>query len=545
MASTSATRPVIQNGRIENVCPRDLHALPAIEVASEAEVQAAISKARAAHRVWAKMSFKDRSNALRDAAKRMLERRHEVVDLMYEESGKFTAEVLMGEALGPLEYINNWIKEVKPALQRQKLPVNPLAFPGKSGWIDFEPRGVIGIIAPWNFSLGYFFKPVFPALLAGNGVVIKPSEYSPRMGAWFVAAMAEFLPEGLIQCVQGGGEVGQALVRSGIDGLVFTGSISTGKKVAKTAAEQLIPCSMELGGKDAALVLNDCNLERTVAGVLNWSMHNAGQECGSIERVYVQSEVADKFVEMLTDAVRRLRAEPRADGQVDVGPLGTEQQLDTVNEQVKEAVASGAKLLVGGRPVGHGLWFQPTVLDYCQQSMRIMQEETFGPVITLIRVGSVDQAIEMANDSIYGLCASVWSEDIARATLVCERLEAGTTFINNHGLTGAMAFAPWSGVKQTGYGISNSRYSMPTFIRPKTYFIDKNTAPDFFWYPVDDMLVDIAERLADAQLGKILGAIKVPLLMKKRVEKIRAFVRGSKSKDSGALSATHANEAAR
>jgi acyl-CoA reductase-like NAD-dependent aldehyde dehydrogenase len=538
MASTSATRPVIQNGRIENVCPRDLHALPAIEVASEAEVQAAISKARAAHRVWSKMSFKDRSSALRDAAKRMLERRHEVVDMMYEESGKFTAEVLMGEALGPLEYVNNWIKEVKPALQRQKLPVNPLAFPGKSGWIDFEPRGVIGIIAPWNFSLGYFFKPVFPALLAGNGVVIKPSEHSPRMGAWFVAAMAEFLPEGLIQCVQGGGEVGQTLVRSGIDGLVFTGSINTGKKVAKTAAEQLIPCSMELGGKDAALVLNDCNLERTVAGVLNWSMHNAGQECGSIERVYVQSEVADKFVEMLTDAVRRLRAEPRADGQVDVGPLGTEQQLDTVNEQVKEAVASGAKLLVGGRPVGHGLWFQPTVLDYCQQSMRIVQEETFGPVITLIRVGSVDQAIEMANDSIYGLCASVWSEDIARATLVCARLEVGTTFINNHGLTGAMAFAPWSGVKQTGYGISNSRYSMPTFIRPKTYFIDKNSAPDFFWYPVDDMLVDIAERLADAQLGKILGAIKVPLLMKKRVERIRAFVRGGKSKESAELNST-------
>lgn len=524
--ATTPVRPTIANGLIHNICPHDLHPLNPIETASEAEVQAAISKARSAQRIWATMTFDARAKALRAAAKRMLERRHEVVTLMQEESGKFKAEVLMGEALGPVEYINTWTKEIRGSLKRQKLPVNPMAFPGKSGYIDFVPRGVIGVIAPWNFSLGYFFKPVFPALLSGNGVVIKPSEYAPRMAAWFAKVLSEFLPEGLVQVVQGGAEVGQLLIRAPVDGLVFTGSIATGKKVAQAAAEALIPCSMELGGKDAALVLNDCNLERTVAGIVNWSMHNAGQECGSIERVYVQSDIADRFVAMLTDAVRRLRAEPRSDGQVDVGPLGTEAQLELVDSHVREAVAAGAKLLVGGQRVGKGLWFQPTVLDYCQQSMRVVREETFGPVIALIRVGSAEQAIEMANDSIYGLCASVWSEDIERATEIGTRLEVGTVYVNNHGITGAMAFSPWSGTKQTGYGISNSRFSLPTFVRPKTTFIDRNKAPDFFWYPVDEMLVNIAERLADAQLGKVLSAIPVPVLMKKRVAAITRFVRG-------------------
>jgi acyl-CoA reductase-like NAD-dependent aldehyde dehydrogenase len=504
-----------------------MHLSP-IPVHSDLEVRGAVHRSHAAQAKWAEIPFEERAAQLKRAARRMLELREDAIDLLRQEVGKDPADVLMSEALGPLDYVTQWIDILRPALKAQKLPINPLAFPKKRGTVEIVPRGVIGVIAPWNFPLAYFFKPVFPALLAGNGVVIKPSEHAPRTAAWFVERLQDILPADLVQCVMGGADAGRALVRSGIDGLVFTGSVKTGLEVLRAASAQLIPCSVELGGKDPAIVLPDCNLERTVAGIVNWAFTNAGQSCSSIERIYVVGDVADRFVSMLAGAASRLSTKPKRDGTVDIPPLVTEAQLATIEAQVQDAIARGAKLLTGGARTGRGLGYLPTVLDRCDHTMRVATEETFGPVVAVIRARNVDEAVRLANDSELGLNASIWSEDIEIAERIARRIEAGVVLVNNHSLTGAMPRAPWTGVKQTGYGIANSTHSLGVFTRPKTYLVDEGKDPDPWWLPIDAKLEEMGHRLAEAQLGRFWEALKVPLLIEQRKRRILRFVRGEK-----------------
>jgi acyl-CoA reductase-like NAD-dependent aldehyde dehydrogenase len=517
---------ILDRDRLTGVCPIDLRPLDPVPVTGELEVRSAVERARAAQREWAALSFDERARALKKGARRMLELREDAVWLLRQEVGKSAADVLMNEALGPMDYLAGWIKVARPALAPKKLPISRAAFPGKSGRVEMVPRGVIGVIAPWNFPLAYFFKPVFPALLAGNGVVIKPSEHAPRTAIWFAARLAEFLPPGLLRVIPGGPDTGRALIRAGIDALTFTGSVKTGREVAKAAAEAMIPVSAELGGKDPAIVLPDCNLERTVAGIAHWALANAGQSCSAIERVYVLDAVADRFVPLLASTVSRLATEPRKDGSFDVGPLVTRAQLAIVEAQVADAKEKGARILCGGARTGHGLGYQPTVIDRCDRTMRVVTEETFGPLIAVVRVATVEEAIAGANDSLYGLNASIWSEDREEAERIAERLEAGVVLVNNHSITGAMPAAPWSGVKQTGYGIANSVYALGTFTRPKTYLTDSQKTPDPWWMPMDAMMEELGERLADAQLGKYWRAIKVPLLLGARSRRIARFVRG-------------------
>jgi acyl-CoA reductase-like NAD-dependent aldehyde dehydrogenase len=516
---------VIVNGEITNTNPRDLKPLPPLATTPPGEVAGLVARARVAQKQWESLSFSDRAARLKAACKAMLKRRQEVVDLLAQEIGKYPADTLMSEALGPLDYLNNWIKVVRPYLRPRRLPISALAFPGKQGFVEILPRGVIGIIAPWNFPLAYFFKPVLPALLCGDAVVMKPSEFAPRTPAWFASILSEHVPKDLVQCLQGGPEVGRALIQGGIDALTFTGSINTGREVARLAAEQMIPLSCELGGKDPAIVLPDCNLPRTVAGILNWAMSNVGQSCGAIERVYVIDAIADDFVAQLTSAVSRLRTGPGADDAVDLAPIATRRQLEIIEAHVADAVAKGAKLLTGGKPTGKGNWFAPTVLDRCDHTMRVVTEETFGPVIAVLRVPDVNRAVEQANQSIYGLNASIWSSDLTRARELARRLDAGTVFINNHAVTGAMPCAPWTGVKQSGYGIANSEFALANFTRPRTILVDKNANPDPWWFPMDEVLSDLGNRLAEAQLGNLFGALKVPFLLRKRVKTILEFVK--------------------
>lgn len=312
---------VISNGVIRNRSPVDLHPLIPVAVTSDAEVKATVARARVAQAEWENLGFEKRATLMKRAGKLMLQRRQEVLELLHDEAGKTPGEVLMGEALGPLQYIADWISVARPYLKQRKLPISPVAFPGKSGVVDLLPRGVVGIIAPWNFPLANFFKPVFAALLCGNAVVLKPSEHSPRMAAWFAKTLGEVLAADVLSCVQGDGQTGQALIRAGIDALTFTGSTQTGRAVSKLAAEQMIPVSLELGGKDAAIVLNDCDFDRTVAGIMHWSLTNAGQACGDIERVYVEAAIAEKFVQKLAAAVSKLRVDSGDPQTSDVGPL--------------------------------------------------------------------------------------------------------------------------------------------------------------------------------------------------------------------------------
>jgi acyl-CoA reductase-like NAD-dependent aldehyde dehydrogenase len=324
--------------------------------------------------------------------------------------------------------------------------------------------------------------------------------------------------------VQGAGEVGQALVDH-VDGVVFTGSAPSGKKVAMRAAERLIPASVELGGKDAALVLADCDLERTALGIAQWSMHNCGQNCAGIERVYVEEAIADRFVELLTKVVGKLRVSTGNDVS-DLGPLQNAAQLAIVERHVDNAKAAGAKVTVGGQRIGTGLGYQPTVVDHCTDELELVREETFGPVVAVVRVKDAEEGLKRANASKYGLNGSVWTTNLERGAELVRRMEVGVGYVNNHSFAGILADVPWTGVKETGPGIAASAHSYGLFTRPRTVIVDAGKNPDPWWIPASPELNEFVDALIARGRGGGLGVLlKLGGLVKKRVAAVKALTK--------------------
>lgn len=531
MQSSSAPDPQLEppSHTLTPICPLDLSPARPLAGSTDAEVGQAVAQARRAQQAFRELTLSERASRLRTAAKRMLARRDELLVTLREEIGKVDAEAMFNETLGPLDAVNAWERVIKEHGSRERVSLNPINFPGKSAWIDLVPRGVIGVIAPWNYPVAGLYRSLFPALLMGNAVVLKPSEYSPRSSAWIVDVLAstlsEGLPPGLISAVQGGGQTGQALLSAGIDACVFTGSPATGRIVRQRCAELGIVSSIETGGKDAAIILDDCNLERTVAGVTAWALGNAGQACGAIEVAYVTPGIADTLVSRLAQVFSRLRVAPGVRGETDVAPLANRRQFDLVASHVEAAKAAGATVVCGGRPTGTGLFYEPTLIDHCTDDMAVVRDETFGPVLAIVRVEGVSDAIARINRSRYGLGASIWTRDVDRAERLAELLDVGVVVINNHALTGAMPALPWSGTRETGTGIANSRHALLTFARPKTTLVDRSEKPELYWPPYDRGLVELGEILCDVQRGAIGSAWKLPLLLHQRMSRLTAFFR--------------------
>jgi acyl-CoA reductase-like NAD-dependent aldehyde dehydrogenase len=476
----------------------------------------AVATAREAQQSWRYESIDTRVAALQRAAKTMLKRRAEAMDLAAREMGKVPVEGIFNETLGPLDNVNGWARVVRQAAGRREVGLNPLSFPRKSAHVDYVPRGVIGVIAPWNYPVAGLYRSVFPALLTGNGVVLKPSEYTPLTSAWLIERLADELPAGLVQVVQGDGRVGAHLVEAGIDACVFTGSPRTGRAVRVRCAERGIPSSIEMGGKDAAIVLADCDLPRTVAGIASWALGNAGQACGAIEIAFVEQSIAGAFVERMRGAFARLTRES-------VGALGNRRQFEIVSAQVEDARSKGATVVCGGTPRVEELYYPPTLLDGCDERMSVFQDETFGPVLAVARIEGATEAIRRINRSRYGLGTSIWTSDLARAERLAERLDVGVVNVNNHAFTGAVPSLPWSGTRETGFGVANGPESLATFVRPRVTTIDASTGPELYWMPYDAPLRELGETLADAQVGRIGNAWKLPLLMRQRMKTLREF----------------------
>ncbi len=480
-----------------------------------------VARSRAAQEHWRLQPTERRIAALERAAKQMLRRREEAIDLANREMGKVGVEGLFNEALGPLDNVGGWARVVRGATSRRHVSLNPISFAHKTAYVDSVPRGVIGVIAPWNYPVAGLYRSLLPALMTGNGVVLKPSEYTPLTSAWLVDRLSEELPEGLLQTVQGDGEVGSALIDAGIDACVFTGSPRSGHAVRVHCAERGIPASVEMGGKDAAIVLADCDLPRTVAGITSWALGNVGQACGAIEIAYVERAIGGEFVDRMGRAWSKLTP-------ASVGPLGNRRQLDVVIAHVEDARAKGATVVCGGAARGEGrdgLWYPPTLLDGCDERMSVMQDETFGPVLAIARIDGATEAVRRVNRSRYGLGASIWTRDLARAQRLAERLEVGVVNVNNHAFSGAIPALPWSGTRETGFGIANGPDSLATFVRPRVTTVDSSSGPELYWMPYDDALRTLGETLADAQIGRLLGAWRLPLLMRQRLKTIRGFFR--------------------
>ncbi|MGA2320582.1 MAG: aldehyde dehydrogenase family protein [Solirubrobacteraceae bacterium] len=460
MATVEQQAPETRNGSahaaadiaVENPATGQIIAtVPDLDAEAVAEMAA---RARAAQPAWESYGFEGRARILVRAQKWLMDNAERVVETIVSETGKTYEDAHVAE----ISYAGNafgfWAKEGPRYLADERVKSSQLLVKGKKLLLRYRPFGLIGVIGPWNYPLTNSFGDCIPALMAGNSVILKPSEVTPLTSLLVAEGLRECgLPEHVLQIATGRGETGAALIEQ-VDMIMFTGSTRTGRKIAQEAAKRLIPASLELGGKDPMIILSDADLERAANFATYWSMQNAGQTCLSVERVYVEEPVYDAFVAKVSEKVRALRVgKPEGFGSVEVGAITFPPQLEIIKDHVADAVAKGARVLTGGEQVaGPGHFFEPTVLVDVDHSMKIMTEETFGPTLPVMKVADAEEAVRLANDSHYGLGASVFTRDIARGEAIARRLQAGAANVNDAIINYAVLELPMGGDKASGLG---------------------------------------------------------------------------------------------
>jgi acyl-CoA reductase-like NAD-dependent aldehyde dehydrogenase len=482
-ASNISAKPA--DAKITSINPATGAPLGEVPDQTPPEVGAAVLAARAAQRAWGAVPIEERGRRVARFADVLMARSEEVIDLLVREGGKTRLEALGMEVIVVADLVRYFAKHAPAMLAPEPIPLHLMKH--RASYLHFVPRGVIGIIAPWNFPFAIPIGEVMMSLIAGNGVVLKPSEVTPLIAleARELYLAAE-LPPDLFQVVTGRGATGAALIGAGIDYCVFTGSVATGKKVAAACGERLIPCTLELGGKAPAVVCADADLDRAAQAIVWGGFANAGQVCASVERVYAVDAIHDDLVDRITELARGLRqGDASAGAEVDVGAMAWDRQVATVERLVDSAVAAGARALVGGaRAPGPGQFFQPTVLTGCRQEMDVMQQEIFGPVIPIMRVADEDEAVRLANDSHLGLLAYVFTRDRERGKRLAERIAAGTVMINDVLSTYACPETPWGGVKQSGIGRTHSILGLRDLCETRHVNYDRVAlSREPWWYP--------------------------------------------------------------
>ena len=460
-----------------------------VPLALPGDVAEAVRRARSAQPAWAEHSFKERANIILKARDILLAEMDEVATLISKETGKPISEALAMEVVPTLDSMNYFAKHTAGLLRPQKIDIGQYGLMGRSSRILYMPLGVIAIISPWNFPLGTPATEVVMALMAGNAVVLKPSELTPLVGLKIGDIYQRAgLPVGVLQVLTGDGSTGAALADAHVDKIMFTGSVSTGKRVAEAAAKHLTPVVLELGGKDPMIVLEDADLENAARGAVWGAFANAGQACASVERCYVEQSVAPKFIELVLAETRSLKQGVGLNPETDIGSISNEKQLAIIEEHVADAVSLGAEILTGGTrpPTLKGLFYQPTVLTKVTHQMEVMREETFGPLLPIMTFQNEAEAVDLANDSVFGLTASVWTKDVRRGRRVAEQIQSGTVMINEVLYTHGIAQTPWGGIKESGYGRTHGRLGLLELVTPRHIHTNRiSFMPDLWWFQYD------------------------------------------------------------
>lgn len=493
--------------KVTVVNPIDKQELYSFAEPTQQEIDQVYANAHAMEPVLRKMPVKERVAHMVNVRQYIIDNRELILDRIIEETGKTRMDALTAEVFEVAD-VFDYFEKVTPKLLKDKKVHTPLPLLGKKSKIVWEPLGTVLVIAPWNFPFYQSIVTSMLAFLAGNAVIFKPSEVTPMKGVLEMVLEGSGFPKNAIQVVYGAKVTGTRLIDKRPAKIHFTGSVNTGKKIMEQASKQLIPVDLELGGKDPALVFEDVDLERTVNGLMWGAFTNAGQSCTSIERLYVHESIYQPLVDMFVEKTKKLKIstpdrEWKTNRDGDVGTVTAEFQIEIIEDHIADALDKGAKVLCGGSREPGSHHFPPTIVVDCDHSMDIAYDESFGPVVAVMKFKTEEEAIRLANDSPYGLSASVWCKDLKRAERVAKDIITGNVSINSHMLTEGNPALPFGGIKDSGFGRYKGDAGIYTFCNSKSILIDvQGSKIEPHWYPFTPEKYDLLSGLMVSLFSK-------------------------------------------
>jgi acyl-CoA reductase-like NAD-dependent aldehyde dehydrogenase len=498
-----------------------------VETTSADEIRTAVERAREVFHKWKTTSFDERRRLMMNAREVILADIDGIAQVISAESGKPFGEAIAMEIAPVLDLMQYFARNAEKMLRPKRIEIGLYGILGRTSTIAYHPLGVVGIIPAWNYPFSIPLGETCMALMAGNTVVIKPSELTPMTGLGIgkIFEKARF-PENAVQIISGGGETGAALVDAAPDKIMFTGSVATGKKIAAASAKNLTSVVLELGGKDPMIVFEDANLDLASSAAVWGAFCNAGQSCSSVERLYVQESVAEELTRKIVEKTKKLTQGSGDREDVSVGAMSSERQIKIVEDHVNDFRECGAKIETGGRRNEslEGFFYEPTVISGATNDMRAMQEETFGPTLPIATFKTEEEAIALANDSEFGLTASVWTRDYAKGKRVAQGIEAGSVCVNEVLYTHGIGQTPWGGFKNSGRGRTHGREGLMELVQPQHIHVNRIAIlPDAWWMPYTPTAVEtfrgFATKFASGSLLKT--AVLLPQLWKRLKELLR------------------------